>query len=485
MEPPFIATRKVKRPASTEAVHKRPRVGEDADIVGACRHQTPAAFSFGLLHALPSDLIKLIISYVPLRPRMLVLSLVCKSWAKMARSTVDMLPAMSQSSTNTAMSILPGITDLFARSPPVVTPPVALQRLHLGTGGPAKEETAPDPQLSMVTSLTALESSTPHYFSTELLMKNNAPSLRTLSYRCMNSRTLPVTCNFVALLSQCAFPALRELSFQFEKPAAFMYTGEALTRAIPCFMALYPQLTSLSLRGDFAQESSFLCAFAGLSLPHLLHFAFYTVIDPTVFLIPSVLRIAPKLTSVAITLNPHYPESVTVLALVRGLLTALEIDGDNTALDPRHADNFVQAVQACPNLHSISFRTFMLLGELLHNRAPSTTDLRVDLVVATSGFRIDLPCLSHLSLCMLFYSVPDVLDILDDTIARSACLRTLEVGLNTFRCGYTKRLEQLLRHAERAGLEHVKLTLAQTLDSRKTQLRQLVRQFKWLEVTIV
>lgn len=70
------------------------------------------------LDCLPSDLLALIVRLVPLRPRLMILSLVCKRWRRLCLQTIDRLPSLSDGPLCSALRVLPNVTSLGCPLPP-------------------------------------------------------------------------------------------------------------------------------------------------------------------------------------------------------------------------------------------------------------------------------------------------------------------------------------------------------------------------------
>lgn len=173
---------------------------------------------------LPTDIIQLVLGFVPLRPRLLVAAMVCRRWSEAARRATTALPGhLKLTAYHTACQRLPVVTSLC------VTQPL-----------PSDDSFRAVAQLSALTSLTIrTDHSSPANMLAQLLAQNGK-SLTTLGVRLFSC-----TRSQVAALADAELPALRTLHMQW--PLWELIDTDTGTAIAALLAKLSPQLRSLSL----------------------------------------------------------------------------------------------------------------------------------------------------------------------------------------------------------------------------------------------
>lgn len=140
----------------------------------------PDAPSFPLFERLPSDLVQLVLSHIPTRPRIMVLSLVCKKWRAIVIRTIKFLPPLPFDRLAAALAQLPSVTALSINYPSArfrtLLPP-SLRELKIT---PFMMGPCPCADLVHVSDLTLLALNIHHCAHMETIIRNNAPTLESL-----------------------------------------------------------------------------------------------------------------------------------------------------------------------------------------------------------------------------------------------------------------------------------------------------------------
>lgn len=119
-----------KRKAPNKDI-RAPKVAREAH--SSPREQQPVV-TIAIGRALPSEIMCLIFQYIPLRPRLLVLSFVCKQWRVLVLRSVRKVSAWEAQieDPDRVLSLFPSIEELVIDSNEVpLTVPCGLQRLEL------------------------------------------------------------------------------------------------------------------------------------------------------------------------------------------------------------------------------------------------------------------------------------------------------------------------------------------------------------------
>lgn len=339
---------------------------------------------------LPSDVWECVLSFVPLRPRLLVAALVCRRWWSIVHALPVTLPPLPPAALAAALARLPTVTALDDLPQGVCAPP-ALRRVSLQRRGFANLAHA----AAHLTHLTSLESLTllpwPEPRLASALLAASAASLTHLSLRAR--RTL---CGHSALplLAAAALPRLASLSLLWDARDHDLFTHRHDAALLRSVLAAYAsQLTSLQLHAVSDPPGGALLA--DLHFPILRRLVLDWVLTPTAGCGFDPSRQAPALTSFGVTVFPS-ALGTTALAALGPLLTHVRCE---VPLSRDTEDRLMHTLSLLPSLRSLrthskarlqllgpctTLRTLVITGDALSDvaweqlRLPWLTTLVLD-----------------------------------------------------------------------------------------------------------
>lgn len=428
------------------------------------QHSTGAGWA-----AAPRDILQLVLVLIPFRPRILVLSLVCRSWRNAVKHFPTGMPrGLSASAFRKGLSLLSAVVSIEDLPASVKAPPT-LRHLRVNFEGMGVE------QVATVTGLTSLHVSALGSHISMEVYKNNANTISTLSLdMSQSSHQLPEHSRHFLSLN---FPALSTLSFHLRPLTPLSQ------RSFCSVISRYSsQLTSLSIYGG---RVWWLDALATMSFPRLTHLAVLapaSADEPP----PLVDLVSHTPTLRTLGLSPSYPSFPTQMLPWASKITDLHLTAD--AL--RSYADLGQFVVACVQLTSLT----MLHARLEAFELSAVQDYQqVRLVEAASlGARMDVqflfPRLTTLSLTDELLLRDAIGLLLRLTAYGSPSLRKITLWTRPDSKQPTlnikKRFCQALTRAEEAGLERI--TINTTSEPHCNLLKSLVPPtLRWLEVEVL
>lgn len=300
---------------------------------------------------LPSDVLELIISFVPLLPRLRVCSFVCKRWRATALNSIRALEHYQVS--NAFACLLPRLSALTFTT---VTPPGLLRsvssltrlhiRIHRASAAPALANIDFRGLLSKVSSLRHLALSVDEAEGWVCgLAQANAAELESLRLESINRATTPLT-GVLAL----RFPRLRRLKIEGD---IFRLLPEAVTAFVrqhahqlevlsSFFGFVSPSILRMLLSGDFPKLRKLDICCAVSNDPLLLHVM--TSLPPTV-------------TRVALDLSSESRHALDLIRAAGARLYRLTLAGSEI-----EASDLEAALRPCIRLQSVAMELAMCLA---------------------------------------------------------------------------------------------------------------------------
>lgn len=402
---------------------------------------------------LPPELFQFLIFFVPIRPRLLVLSLVSKQWLHLVRASITRLPFREVPSDIAAL--FPSLTHLDA---PVWLPlPLHITAVTLYG----------NPDVGGVTHLSDLTLKRVYRRSAIDLLAANAHSLTRLWLGSAQCDTDAM--DMIALLGDTEFPRLRDLTVRVE--------GAPRSLLLRCLDRHVTQLTSLSI--TYAQEWQSLELAAGPPLPLLRHLA------APYFFVSALLLRAPSLTSVAcaVPVGWAFPRLSRLARLAVSLGCRLTNKADFAVM--------CNSLTRLPHLQRLRFDGPSIIKESNDIDAQalnSLTTLRA-LYYESSGDitmrELRLPYLVSVTSTLSCDPVYDPFGTLTALVANNPTLRHIMCRFSVATLSMLERqieaLLEFLRFADARGVETVFLST-----STRIQMRlPLVRQLRWMRVSFI
>lgn len=246
------------------------------------------------VHALPRDLLALIVSYIPPRPRLVVVSRVCRHWRATVLRHLDRLPYTFK---ELSPQTLPGLVDLLRACPALAVLPNSLDTGSL----------VPWAELPAWPNITCAELSAPsHTYDAWIARLPNLRHLRFFSVRPLDTPALvPVLCNVTTItlalieettmLDAVVLPHLTTFFCEsWEWPLQFLATHAS-------------QLVQLSLRrgmGAITDLCALICTSTARFFPRLSKLSLQ--LAPHVDITP-ILTHSPLLAELHTTVQPALP----------------------------------------------------------------------------------------------------------------------------------------------------------------------------------
>lgn len=400
------------------------------------------------------DVLQLIVASVPLRPRLMVLSFVCRRWREAVRRAPAHLPGLKPDRYDAACKFLASITSLSLENDVAESK----EEHYL----PIRDATA------TLTSLTSI--SLQHHFwinkfypdamlMAPLLARNRA-TLVSLSLE-LPTRAL------LELLGSTDLPALRSLALVCLPQAA---------EVVVAVLKRLTQLRSLSLRSTRPSEE-FFTALQALRFPLMSHLAVqvYTPTDERLRVsrarylevVEDTAAIAPNATSLDVG-----DISDLVAGKWRALVTRLVLKGKKAS------QSF--SVAGFPQAHSLDLENFSVLGKLstpLPNIRSIVYRSELDYCELLASF----PRLTSLTVDALASPV-HLAAILEAVMASDVPLRHLSYRALNLVVAIRKLLLPVLTRMDSRGLETLCVKLG--TDLYYQDLVSIARTLKWIRMTV-
>lgn len=451
----------------------RKRARSDAAAADAVP-SPPAADAASHWGLLPSDIWRQILALLPLRARVLVVSLVSQRFLQLVRRSISSLPRMTSRCQRLALSLLPSVTSIEYLAPGV-EPPAKVQHLSIDS-----DLVQP---LRGVTSLTSLHIDTNNAVTAENLLRNNAHSLTSLSFRYTPSSVVLQLCQHVHL------PALRSLALCLHLDPMQRYFpvyDNDLRNALTAWISNHiSQLTSLTLLGEVS-----VAAFPLSTVTHLPQLRKLVLSSGTASVFGlSVARaclqaFGAPLDSIALGLKPEdaacSPDAIPQLA---PYLVELFAGGSPLSQPYKTTKSLMESILQCTRLRHLHVTSTQCL-EVLWDFAPIRRLTLNDFPRGGSKlFRF--PNLDTLEMPLLF-SWKDSFSHLTKIVMAHPKLRTIKLLMQgtLTRSDDLGSLETFLQYAEEAGVESMEFDFRPAPD-RDSPVRRVIRQCKWLDVVVV
>lgn len=400
------------------------------------------------------DVLQLVVAFVPLHPRLIVLSFVGRRWREAVRRAPAHLPGLKSRSYGAACKFFANIASLSFENDVAETKE---EHYH-----PIRDATAP------LTSLTSL--SLEHHF----LANKNYPDVMLIAPLLASNRATLVSISLQlptrALLESLGcidLPALRSLSLLCLPQAA---------EVVAAVLKKLTQLQSLSLKSTRPSEA-FLTAVQTLRFPLMSHLT-VQLFTPTdvklrvsraryLEILEATARIAPNATSLNVGDN-----SDLVTGNWREVVTHLALHGK------RLSQSF--SVEEFPHARSMEVDSFRLLGTLTE---PLPNIRSIDLATASDEWEplASFPRLTSLTVTT-YASVAQLVALLEAVQARGVPLRHLSYSAKDYFVAVRKLLLPVLTRMDTHGLETLSVKLG--TDLYHADLVSIAKTLKWIRMTV-